>query len=91
MRYPVSCTLCKLGMVLRLPTSGDLLYHRQLSQAHQLSSGGLSNKAAARPPADHPVDIFNQLLRKDYMSASRRQRLFSEGQCVLILSIFQGL
>lgn len=71
MQNPMSRTVCKFRMVPRLPTAGGFLYRGQLSQAHQLCFGGLHNKAAAAPPADHPVDVFNQLLRQDYMRASR--------------------
>jgi len=68
----MGCTLRKLRMVARLPTSSDFLYRCQLAQAHQFCFGGLYNETTAPSPADHPVDIFNQLLRQDYVSASRR-------------------
>jgi hypothetical protein len=58
-------------MVPRLPTASGFLYRGQLSQAHQLCFGGVHNEAAAAPPADYSVDIFNQLLWQDYVSASR--------------------
>jgi hypothetical protein len=74
-------------MVLRFPTSGGLLYRRQLSQVHRFCFGGLCNEATA-PLTDHQVDIFDQLLRKDYMSVSR---LSSEGLSVPILGTLQGL